>query len=301
MSRILLTGATGYFGSHLVHALLEHGHEIAILKRTASNLKRIEDVLDSLSMFDLNKDSLDEIFSQFHNIDVVMHVATCYGRNDEAPFEVFKANTFFPMELLDVALQHNVSVFINTDSYFSTGKVRYEYLPSYSLSKKQFAEWGRLCSYDGSIQFINIRLEHLYGPEDSSSKFTSWIVQQCLNNVDVIPLTKGEQIRDFIYVDDAADAYVWLLDSLDHFNKGSSDISLGSGVAVSIKSFVKKVYELSSSTSELRFGDLEYRENEIMYSCADSKKLREVGWEPMTSMEDGIKNIIKERCRDLCV
>lgn len=78
---VLLTGATGYLGSHLAHALVAAGVEVSILKRTTSNLGHQADVQYRLVMFDIDVEGIEAPFKSGRHIDAVIHTATSYGRN----------------------------------------------------------------------------------------------------------------------------------------------------------------------------------------------------------------------------
>jgi nucleoside-diphosphate-sugar epimerase len=140
---VLVTGATGFLGSHLVKALLADGYRVAILKRSFSKTWRIDDVMDQVISFDLDICNLHQVFDGLDNVFAVIHTATCYGKNNEGLLEVLKANTFLPLQILDLATNFNVDIFINTDTYFKKGDIPYQGLPDYSISKKHFDDWGK--------------------------------------------------------------------------------------------------------------------------------------------------------------
>ena len=76
---VLLTGATGFLGSHLLSALLEEGHKVVVLKRSTSSILRIHHLMDDIVVYDVDKYVLDDIFPH-ECIEVVIHVATSYSR-----------------------------------------------------------------------------------------------------------------------------------------------------------------------------------------------------------------------------
>jgi CDP-paratose synthetase len=289
---IVLTGATGYLGSHLASAFVADGHEVTILKRRNSSLRRLMGLQDSLHSYDLDGLDLAEPFQARGPIDVVVHTATCYGRAGESATEVSAANTAFPLRLLEAAISCDTDTFVNTDTFFNTNAILYPHLNAYALSKKHFADWGRQLSADGTIRFVNVRLEHLYGPGDDASKFATWIVKQCLDNVPEIQLTAGEQRRDFINIADAVSAYQTVLPASGALASGFIEIGLGSGVPISVRDFVETAHRLSGSASQLRFGALPYRENEQMHSAADISGLAALGWHCRTGLEEGIRAMI---------
>lgn len=79
MKTLLITGATGYLGSHLARSLVDAGHRVAILKRANSNLQRLESYTHRLAMFNI-EEGLDIPFKALEHVDTVIHAATCYGR-----------------------------------------------------------------------------------------------------------------------------------------------------------------------------------------------------------------------------
>lgn len=284
--KILLTGSTGYLGSHLARAFIAEGHDVIALKRQTSSLRRLAGIEGRLNFYDVENLDLAKPFQELGPIDAVVHTATCYGRAGESAGEVFETNSAFPLRLLQAAILFNIGTFINTDTILNP------YLNAYSLSKKQFAEWGRQLSADKKMRFLNIRLEHMYGPDDDASKFTTWIMEQCLENVSEIKLTPGEQQRDFIYVDDVVSAYQLLVNQRNSLEANYLSVDLGSGKPVSIKEFASLVCQLSNSKSKLKFGALPYREYEITHSCADLDLLNRLGWCPRVSLDAGIQRIL---------
>ena len=106
---ILLTGATGFLGSKLLHKLLATGlYHIVVLKRSSSNTIRIDDVIQAargLACIDIDtvaKDFWKNYFSK-NTVDVIIHCATCYGRGSETPItKVLESNLMFPLSLLEM-------------------------------------------------------------------------------------------------------------------------------------------------------------------------------------------------------
>jgi CDP-paratose synthetase len=290
--KLLVTGASGFLGSHLIRAFLTDGHDVVALKRSTSDLRRLADISAELAFYDIDSCGASTPFIEQGGIEAIVHTATCYGRHGEAAAEVFQANTAFPLRLLEAATHYNVNTFFNTDTFFNTGAIRYAYLNAYSVSKMHFADWGRLFAAKREIQFVNIRLEHLYGAGDAPAKFTSWIVRECLSNVPEIALTPGEQRRDFIYVDDVVAAYRSLLNLPKDADQDTQEVGLGSGRPVTLRSFVEAVHRLTGSTARLRFGALPYRENELMESKADTRTLNALGWHCTIEIEEGIARMV---------
>lgn len=290
---VLLTGATGFLGSHLVKGLLRQDYQVIILKRSFSNTWRIDDVLSQLICFDIDLCEIDQPFKKIEKIDAVIHAATCYGRHNESISDVFEANTVFPLKLLETAAAFNVNTFINTDTFYNKGIIPYRELPNYSLSKYQFTQWGKLFASLDKINFFDVRLEQIFGPNDDDLKFVTSIIKSFLSNLENLNLTVGEQQRDFIYIDDVVSAYLFLLDKLNQISQKYAEYELGCGQSISLREFVETAHRLSNSQTQLNFGVLPYRDNEIMYSQANIEPLNQLGWFPQWNLNDALIEIIK--------
>jgi len=239
-------------------------------------------------LLDVDVLDLENIFQDYGKIDVIIHTATCYGRNAESVSEIFFANTEFPLRLLDAGSRAGVGLFLNTDTILD------KYLNLYALSKNQLLQWGRFFAKQRSIGFANIRLEHFYGPDDEPTKFSAHVIHTCMNNVAELKLTKGEQKRDFIYIDDVVSAYMLLLDKMRNINSDFVEFDLGSGQPVSIRAFVETVHRLTGSQTHLAFDAIPYREGEIMHSEADISGLTALGWQCHYDIEAGLKKVIAQ-------
>ena len=115
--RILLTGATGFVGSHILEGFLNDQHEVYIVKRSYSNTERIQHVLDKCIVYNLDESDIKEIYAET-SIDCVVHCATYYGRNDRECMKNLESNLLFPLELISLGIENGVKYFINTDSFF---------------------------------------------------------------------------------------------------------------------------------------------------------------------------------------
>lgn len=283
---ILLTGGTGYLGSHLARALVAAGHRVAVLMRRSSDRQRLDDIRAELAWYDLERGGMADAFSDMR-FDAVVHTATCYGRGGESAGAVFAANTVWPLQLLEMAISAGVPLFINTDTSLDRS------LNPYALSKKQFRDWGYRLADEKKIGFHNILLEHFYGPGDLESKFITQVIRRCLRCEPELMLTSGTQRRDFIFIDDVVTAYLLILQRADAENgPGFREYGLGSGTAVAIREAVVLIRELTGSVTALNFGAVPLRNNEVMVSQADIGALRALGWQPRVSLADGLKHTI---------
>ena len=288
MKTILLTGATGFLGSHLLESLLKEGYAVVILKRSTSNTWRIQHLLDQVKTYDVDCEPLENAFKD-QRIDAVIHTACQYGRNGEPIHQMVESNLMFGLKLL------NAATFFNTVTFFNTDTLLQKHLNAYTLSKKQFGEWLRQQSE--KIQVVNLRLEHMYGPKDDTTKFVPWVLSQLKQNVPEIKLTKGEQERDFVYIDDVVSAYLLVLEKTAQMGR-FTELDVGTGRLTTVRTFVealKTAYErrYGKSHTVLNFGALPYREGEMMTIKVDNTLLTDLGWAANMSIPAGITEIIR--------
>ncbi|WP_150046756.1 MULTISPECIES: NAD-dependent epimerase/dehydratase family protein [Methylomonas] len=283
MRSVLITGATGFFGSHIAEVLLNHNYQVAAYYRESSDFWRVSAIRSSINWFNINSE-LSRPFESKSGISHIIHAATNYGRNSELNSALIETNLLFPLKLLELANQYNAKTFFNTDTALP------KTVNAYSLSKHQFSEWLKKSASNTKI--FNIKLEHIYGPKDDNTKFVTYIINECLRNIDCINLTRGEQKRDFIYVTDAANAYLSLLENYQRINDNYCELELGSGEGIRIKKLVELIHELTNSSSILKFGALPYRENESMESVANCIILNKIGWKTKHNLIQGLMELI---------
>jgi len=269
---------------------MAEGHDVALLLRPTSSLARWGRGTGLAALGRCGTDAEIINFVTETEPDVVFHTACSYGRCGESQLQLLDANLRFGMVLLDALVRgkNRRCIFLNT------GTALDPQVSAYALSKHQFSAWGRhIAEQPGSLlQFVNVRLQHMYGPGDDRSKFTTHVLRVCQENQPQLDLTAGEQARDFIFIDDVVEAYITLLSARESLQK-TENIDIGSGEAPSIRSFVELVRRLTGSTTSLRFGALPYRHNEVMHCQADISRLKQFGWQPIFSLEAGLAKTIQ--------
>ena len=289
--KIILTGGTGFLGSHLLSSLLESGVEVIVLKRSFSNVDRVLHLKGKFKFYDLDKlTSLETVFIENNNINAIIHTACTYGRDNQSLSEIVEINLMFGLQLLELAIYYKVRTFINTDSLLPRS------INSYSLSKAQLTDW--LKQFSNEIQVINLKVEHMYGPGDDEKKFLPWLLKEMLLSDERIDLTSGIQKRDFVFISDVVSAFILVL------NKKNSlpnyiEFDVATNNFVKVKDFVCLVAnELERRTEKeitnrLNFGAKPYRKEENMIPVLNNKKLLEIGWKPKVKINQGVNHILQ--------
>ena len=147
-----------------------------------------------------------------------------------------------------------------------------------------------IASYE--FNFINMRLEYVYGEKDDNTKFIPFVIESILKGKE-IRATEGKQKRDFIYVQDVVDAYLKVLDNLKNFNEEFIEFEIGTGNSVSLNEFISKIEEEIGKKANIKLGAVPYRKNEIFDSEACIEKAEEyLRWRPTNDIRSGLKKTI---------
>lgn len=294
-----MTGAAGFIGSRLLKKLIEGGHEVTALKRESTDLSRVES-LDCKWILEA------EIPGTLNSgIDAVIHMATTYGRDDSDPAPVWESNFTLPLDLLMAASKAGTPLFINTDSFFTRELAggwnpdQKVYMNAYTRSKFAFRETARTNIPHMHTAFVNMELQHVYGAGDGDGKFVSFMKKSLLANVPELDLTEGKQLRDWIYSDDVANAYIAVLNDYAKFPekycRGSfTEYEAGTGISTSLKEVCLMMKEISGASTKLNFGAREMNPNELMESVADNSSLKAIGWTPEVTLKEGLSQIFRD-------
>lgn len=288
MCTILLTGATGFLGSHLLENFLKSGYKVIALVRSTSNLERIENFKEKCTFYEVDKVPLEEIFER-SNIEIVVHTACSYGRQNETNSSIVQTNLMFGLNLLENAVDYKVETFINTDTLLP------ENVNPYSLSKTQFRDWLKKAK---GIQVINLKMEHMYGPGDDKNKFIPWLINEMLSKEEEIGLTSGIQKRNFVYIQDILEAFNLVISKRKEFVKPYSSFDVVTDELVEVKDFVtliaEKIEEIKKIKvlRKLNFGAKDYRENDIMEPEFDNQEILKLGWKPKIDYNKGISKTL---------
>jgi UDP-glucose 4-epimerase len=294
--RCVVTGASGFLGSHLVHRLVSDGHEVLCVVRTSSDLWRLTDLSDVRYTYA----SLSNISDTSHDIsqfapEVTFHLAWTGGNSRKYvndPAQVFE-NVPGSLVLMRLVADAGCKTVVALGSCVEYGAVRVpvsEADPVIPTNLYGSAKAGTsvlmqgLCDALG-VRFCGVRLFWAYGPKDDHLRMIPSVVGKLLAGQRP-SLTPGEQLWDFLYVGDAVEALISLATS----SNAKGVFNLGSGMPVSIKSVVEQIRDLINPSLELGFGDVGYAEDQIMHLQADVTKLRNAtGWSPTTPLKEGLR------------
>lgn len=287
MKRILLTGATGFLGSQIAERLLARGQIIACPVRNIQNLRRLQYLCNQVKLIPIER--LESGIAEF-KADTVIHTACAYARGSSTWQDMLDANLMFPLRVLEEVKKHQRIRWINTDTCLPI------YLNEYALSKKQFCQWGKYYGEQNELQFINLQLEHFYGPNAPEDQFLEWAIRKLKKN-EPLELTIGTQKRDFVYIGGVLDVYEAMLEK--EMSAVYINVPVGTGEAPTIREVIEHLKKCVNSSSELRFGVRPLRDGEPN-SCCDTNILKSLGIGPFTQWREGMRQYILSTTAD-CV
>ena len=289
---ILLTGVTGFVGSHLLKYLVKEKYKIVVLKRSTSDISRIKQVIGDVAIYNIDKERIELAFKN-HKIDVVMHLASSYGKKQNYE-DLIQTNIILGLELISLSINYEVKVFMNTDTFFNSKNVIQSYLSDYTTTKKHFLDW--LSLKKDSIKIANMKLHHVYGEDDSHDKFSTWLFRELSAGNKSIKLTTGDQLRDFIYIQDVVKAYEVVMLENQSFHS-MQEFNISTGRKHTVREFCTLMgHEILKDAQNVKeallFGGKSDNLDEIMDVFNDNSALLELGWAPEFDLASGLHNMI---------
>ena len=260
--KILITGATGFIGSHLVPLLLERKHIVAIFKRKVSGLNNLETIKDSITVFD--SDTYNDITSGIKKFepDIVIHLATFYinKHNSGQIVNLLDSNIAFGTYILEAMSENGIKNFINIGTYAQhLGNKRYCPVNLYAATKEAFKDI--LIFYESKgIRHKTIELFDTYGNGDSRQKIMKLLIEACRNK-SPLSLTLGEQFLDLSYIDDICNFIISHIEKRYFFDNKTIALS---GKIIKLRDLGVMIEQRFGVNGILRWGEKDYRENEMM-------------------------------------
>lgn len=302
LDRFLVTGANGFVGFSILKLLLNSNHKVVgCYFNKNHNLKSLQGY-DNLTIDKIDITSKEDISQKIlkYNPNRIINCAA-YGilPSQADPVKMLEVNltgTFNLIEALGKSQEKRMIHFGSCFEYGSyKGKIKEGNLekPStfYGHTKLAATRLALNMSMEFNLPIVVLRPFGLWGPNESIERLVPQIIDACINKK-FLKLTLGEQIRDYTYIDDLAD---WTLKIINLRNFPNGEIfNLGSRSCI-IREFAKEIANELDGEHFLRFGELPYRNNEMMELVANNSKLVSlIGNLKITSIPKGIKKIFKE-------
>lgn len=292
--RVLVTGATGFIGSHTIHPLLQRGYEVHAV---SSKLPHVvdesvvwhqADLMDSPSIARLLKDT-----HPTHLLHMAWYVVPGKLISSELNFDWVRAS----MELLKSFQQQGGKRVVMPGSgyeydwsYGYCHETRTPTVPNttYGACKHAMDVMAQAFCRSHQISYAWPRLFFLYGPNEHPDRLVSSVIRSVLQGQEA-RCSHGRQMRDYLHVQDVADAMVSILDSTLE-----GPINIGSGVAMTLRDIIITIGRTLGKEDLIKLGAIPSRANDAPMVVADIERLTTtMQWQPKYSLETGLAHTIE--------
>jgi UDP-glucose 4-epimerase len=297
--KVIITGGAGFISSHVVDLLIDNNYEVCIIDNlTHGSINNINKKAKFYEM-DIRDTKLIEVF-EIEKPDYVIHNAAQISvpASVDDPMNDASINILGTVNVLEASRKVNVKKVIYPASAAIFGEPSYlpideehplEMLSGYGVTKHTVEHYLKVYKSLYNIDYVVLRCANIYGPRQDSSGEGGVIAIFCEKLLmDQTPYIygDGEQIRDFVYVKDVAKAYLMAL---------QSDINgiynVSTNIKITINELFKVINELLNKNISCIYTD--ERKGDIRDSYMTYDKIKgEIGWEPETSITDGLKETL---------
>jgi UDP-glucose 4-epimerase len=299
--RVLVTGANGFIGSHLLRRLQLDGHEVLALVRPNSNVQRLQDISDPRFLYtDLRNIRTVNADILAFRAETVYHLAWWGGNSSQYvndAEQVFE-NVSGSLDLLEITVQAGATRFVGFGTCVEYG--RYEIPTSetlepqpqnlYGISKLRVGQLLEAASKALNISFAWVRPFWLFGQQDDIQRLIPMVIDTFSRGLSP-KLTAGEQLWDYLYIADAIKALV----SLNEHPNATGVFNLASGSSNPIREIVTFIRDKINPNLETGLGAVDYPRGQIMHLQADVRKLQTaIDWKPETSIWQGLEATIRD-------
>jgi nucleoside-diphosphate-sugar epimerase len=287
--KILLTGATGFIGSHVARALVAAGHQVHALVLPNDNTWRIEDIRSNLQL--IFGDLLDSSFILHpSSFDTCIHLAWYVepGKYLESPENRrwVERSLVLARALQDAGCKRFVAAGTCFEYATSDGPLR-ESSPTgprtlYAQSKLE------LCNALQSLEMETawVRFFYQYGPYEDPRRLVPVVINALLRGQEA-KLVPGDRGRDFLHISDVASAVAAVAGS-----NLTGPVNIGLGTPTTVAEIGIKIGELIGRPELIKLGALPYSPTEPMHIVADNRKLCGTGWKPQYNLDEGLRQTI---------
>jgi nucleoside-diphosphate-sugar epimerase len=295
--RVFLTGASGFIGTHLLSVLLQGGCEAAALILPGSVTKQFMETFSQVRFIYGDLNAIDEIapsIREFHP-DACIHLAWYVepGKYLDSSENITYLAT--SLRLLEFLIESGCQQVVMTgtcaeyDTDIGYLKENSPTKPStlYAASKLSLSILGQQLAKDAGIRFAWARIFYLYGDNEDPRRMVPALINALIRN-EPFPASGGEQIRDYLHVNDVASALWFIVE-----NQLSGIYNVSSGEPVSVRALMETIGDILGKKDLIQFGALPPRQWEPRFICGDNSKLRENGWQPQFELRSGLEDTIR--------
>ena len=299
--KYVVTGGAGFIGSHIVKLLVEKGHKIVIIDNLhTGSLSRLKEIEDKIEFHRIDIRNYEKLKSIIKDVDGIFHQAalTIVSESFLKPDEYFDVNVNGTNNIFKIAKQLEIKVIFASSSsvYGNVDKVpikeNFERNPINPYGKTK-VEKEKLAQrfWEEGVSIIGLRYFNVYGIGQTGTY--AGVITQFIKKLDanVSPIIhgKGNQIRDFIAVEDVAKANLMAMES----SSKQKFLNIGTGKSTSILELANMMIQISSRKVIINFD--EELSGDVEKSQADTTLVKEkIGWTYKIELLDGLKKLISK-------
>jgi UDP-glucose 4-epimerase len=295
--RLLVTGAGGFVGAAVARLAVARGHEVVAAVGPQSRLDRLAPVARELTVARADVTDADALAAAVAAArpEVCIHLAAAGAVVREDDIELLLAtNALAPARLAralaDAGCTRLVTAGSSSEYGTPTGPMdeadACDPDDAYGVAKLAGGLLARVVAHEHGLQSAHLRLFSVYGPGEDPRRLVPSVVHALLSGRP-LELTPGEQVRDFVYVDDVAEA---LLDAAVRPGVDGVTANVGTGVQTTVRDLCLKVADLTGGHELLRFGARPYRPGErFSWQAATEHAASALGWRARTSLDEGLR------------
>jgi nucleoside-diphosphate-sugar epimerase len=295
---MIITGSTGFVGRNLLPKLIQANHEIFEITINPDISKELYG--DNTRQFYFINDNLNDLKNELNNFkpEALIHLASYLTSSDDTKDmrKLINSNIIFLCHVLDAVKESGLKWFINTGSFAEYYKGDGVLDPAYLYSATKTASRIFVDYYSKAYKYnyITIVPYTIYGGVDTQEKIIDLIFNS-LESEKSVTLTAGNQVLDFIHIEDVVDFYITCLLNL-HKIPNRTSFQLGTGTGHTLRE-ITAIMEMSTNrSSNIAWGSKSYRPRDVMYAVDNiSKQNYLFDWKPKIQIEDGIKKYLAER------
>jgi nucleoside-diphosphate-sugar epimerase len=301
-ANVLITGANGFIGSHIVQRLVREGAKVSIIVRESSDLWRIEKQLPEINVIKEDLKNNEQVSKSVLALkpEYVFHMAA-YGVDfrQQDYSEAAKSNILGTINLLNAIREAggcNKFLYVGTSMQYGnkegiiTEEMKLAPANIYGSTKAAATLIAHQIAAENNISITTLIPFGVFGENEGSHKFFPHIILSILDNKDV-DLTLCEQYRDYCYIENIVEGF--LLAALDRKHKDKI-FNIGSGKISQLTYYVDMIFKYMDTENKPNYGAIEYRKNDLWCPQPDvSKIMKELEWQPQISFEDGLQRTIK--------
>lgn len=289
---VLLTGVTGYIGRNLARFFISMGWKVHAIIRPSSNRYSLGDIQKKLILhiFDGEMATLCNILSS--HPDTVIHTASLFvaEHKSEDIGALVSSNILFGTQLLEAMVKNEIYQLVNTGtSWQHYNNATYEPVCLYAATKQAFDDILHYYAKATPLKAITLKLFDTYGPNDPRKKMFPMLNQLAKTN-QTLQMSQGEQLVDFVYIDDVVLAYLQAVKLLADTHISLQDFAVSSGLPIRLRELVEKYENIIGRKLPIVWGGRPYRNREVMIPWNTGMRLP--GWSPQIGLESGIRKML---------